>query len=87
MTRNPFPQIMTALGCFFLVNSAALYAVLHRSTAAEQALTPGEKNLGLAALAMPYALPFFASGAAGVLCVFLGISIATFRRFRGKRSG
>ena len=75
-------KIAMVLGCFFLVIAAALYIVLIRATAAEQALTPGEKSLGVAALAIPYALPFFALAAAGTLCIFLSLLIATIRRFR-----
>jgi hypothetical protein len=50
-------KIAVAIGCNLLVVSAALYIALQRETAAEQALSPGEDSLGVAAIGMMYGLP------------------------------
>jgi hypothetical protein len=62
--------------------SAALYIVLHRAAAAEQALSPGETSFGVAALGMMHWPPIIVAAAGGLLGLFLGMSALAFHRLR-----
>jgi len=65
-----------------LVLSAGAWLGLTISIAREQALTPGEKNLGVAVLGMIWGLPMLAFGTSGV-CVLLAHSVMfLYRRVR-----
>ena len=75
-------KIAVGMGCVLLVISAALYIVLQREAAAEQALSPGEESLGVAVIGMMYGLPMLATAVAGVLSVGLGICLWAFARRR-----
>jgi hypothetical protein len=52
------------------------------TTAREQALTPGEKNLGVAVLGMIWGLPMLAFGATGVCLLLVHSVVFLYRRFR-----
>jgi hypothetical protein len=56
------------------------------TTAREQALTPGEKNLGVAALFMFWGLPVLFFGAGGVCLLVVSITVFLYRKFSSQRS-
>jgi hypothetical protein len=70
MSRRPL--IFTSLVLFAL--ALILYIALEVSVAHEQALSPGEKSLGVAVLGMIFGIPMFLSAATGtVLLAFTGL--------------
>jgi hypothetical protein len=75
-------RIFLAAGGGLLFVSGALYLLFDRTAAAEQALSPGEKSLGVAVLAMLYLPPVLATAFAGLLCVLIGWSVLTVYRLR-----
>jgi hypothetical protein len=82
MIMKWFYRIAIAVGCGFLGLSVALYIVLDRAAAAEQAVSPGEDSFGVAVLAMMYGPSILATAAGGLLSLFLGMSVLTFQRLR-----
>ena len=75
-------RILLSAGCSLLVVSVALYGVLDRTAADEQALSPGEESLGVAVLGMLYLPPILLTAFGGLLCLLLGWSLLTAHRFR-----
>jgi hypothetical protein len=70
-----------------LISLAALSVLgLMLTTAREQALTPGEKNLGVAALFMFWSLPVLFFGAGGVSFLVVSTTIFLYRKFRSQSS-
>ncbi len=61
--------------------SIVLYVIMELSTRWEQARTPGEKNMGVAVLFMIWGIPTLISGAAGLLCLFVGAFTFAYERF------
>jgi hypothetical protein len=61
--------------------SAVLFVALELSSRWEQAKTPGEKNMGVAALSMAFGIPMVISGLAGLLCLIVSILMFVYRRF------
>ena len=55
-------------------------------TSREQALTPGEKNLGVAALFILWSLPVLFFGVAGVCFLLVSTSVFLYRKLRRPRS-
>jgi len=74
-------------GLFLLFLSALMWLGLVITTAHEQALTPGEKSLGVAALGILWGLPLVFFGAAGTCVLLFSFSVFLFRKFtqRSKR--
>jgi len=66
------PLIFTS--CVLLAISLILYVALEVSVAHEQALSPGEKSLGVAVLFMIFGIPMLLSAATGTaLLAFAGL--------------
>jgi hypothetical protein len=76
-----FRSKLFLLGVFLLFLAAVMWLALSLTTAHEQALTPGEKNLGVAALAMLFGLPLLFFGASGVGVLLLSIVLFLYRKF------
>ena len=70
------------IGVLLLVLSACAWLGLTISAAREQALTPGEKNLGVAALGIIWGLPMVAFGASGVCVLLVHSVVFLYQRFR-----
>jgi hypothetical protein len=70
------------IGALLLVLSLFAWLGLTISTAREQALTPGEKNLGVAVLGIIWGLPMLAFGASGVCVLLVHSVVFLYRRFR-----
>lgn len=70
------------VGCGLLLVSAALYIALDRAASAEQALSLGQKSLGVAALGMMYWPPILVTACLGLLALSLGTSVLAFHRLR-----
>ena len=70
------------IGALLLVLSACAWLGLTITTAREQALTPGEKNLGVAALGIFWGLPMLAFAATGVCLLLVHSVLFLYRRFR-----
>lgn len=79
MTRFGKKPLILA-GCLLVAVSAILYCALEISVAHEQALSPGEKSLGVAVLGMLLGIPMILSGAAGVLLLAFSGLRAAYRR-------
>jgi len=77
MLRN---RPLLFLGCALIAVSVILYFTLHVSAAPEQALSPGEKSLGIAVLGMIFGIPMVVTGAAGVLLLAFSALRAAYRR-------
>lgn len=77
-----FYRIPLGIGCGLMAASTALYVVLDRAASAEQALSPGEKSFGAAALGMMYWPPILALGFAGLLVLLVGMSVLAVHRLR-----
>ena len=73
---------LIGFGCGSLVLSLICYGLLSWTSAAEQARSPGEKDLGVAVLAMMFGLPALVLAAAGVLCLITGTCLWVFRKYR-----
>jgi hypothetical protein len=71
---------LVVLGILLVAISAILYLALEISVAREQALSPGEKSLGVAALGMLFGIPMILTGAAGVLFLAFSGLCAVYRR-------
>jgi hypothetical protein len=69
------------IGLFLLFLAALSVLGLMLTTAREQALTPGEKNLGVAALFMFWSLPVMFFGAGGVCFLVVSTTIFLYRKF------
>ena len=69
------------VGIVFAVISAVLYIALQISVTREQALSPGEKSLGVAALGMLFGIPMIIFGLGAIVCLAVGVSIAVRRKF------
>jgi hypothetical protein len=69
------------IGVLLLVLAACAWLGLTITTAREQALTPGEKNLGVAVLGMIWGLPMLAFGATGVCLLLVHSVVFLYRRF------
>ena len=82
LSVHPFSKATILLGCALLGMSLALGGWFYRLTAVEQALSPGEDSFGVAALAMFWVPPILATGAAGLLCLFFGVTIAAIVHLR-----
>jgi hypothetical protein len=66
--------------------SAMLYVVMELWTRWERAKTPGERNLGVAALFITFATPLCASASAGLICWGVAALIVASRRLRFRGS-
>jgi len=71
---------LVLVGILLVAISAILYLALEISAAREQALSPGEKSLGVAALGMLFGIPMILTGAAGVLFLAFSGLRAVYRR-------
>ena len=72
------PLVLT--GILLLAICAILYLALQVSVAHEQALSPGEKSLGVAVLGMLFGIPMMFCGAVGILLlVFSGLRAVSRR--------
>jgi hypothetical protein len=71
---------LVLVGILLVAISAILYLALEISAAREQALSPGEKSLGVAALGMLFGIPMILTGAAGVLFLAFSGFRAVYRR-------
>ncbi len=70
-----------SIGLGLLVLSVQFYVSFDRLAAAEQALTPGEKSLGVAALAMIHLPRILVTGASGLSIIGVGtLGWALYRR-------
>ena len=73
---------LIGIGCALLVLALLSYGLLLWTSAAEQARSPGEKDLGVAVLAMMFGLPALVLAAAGILCLATGTCVWLFRKYR-----
>ena len=78
LRRNP----LISFGCGALAAALVCFGLLSWSSTVEQARSPGEKDLGVAVLAMMFGVPALLLAAASILCLFTGICVWTFRRYR-----
>lgn len=78
MLRN---RPLLFFSCGLLALSVVLYLILALSTAHEQALSPGEKSLGVAVLGIMFGIPIMVTGATGVLLLTFSALRAVYRRF------
>lgn len=67
-------------GWVLLGLSGLFFLALEVSTWWEQSRTPGEKNLGVAALAIMFGLPMLACAAAGSLILLIAALASVYRR-------
>ena len=74
------------IGLFLLALAALSVFGLMLTTSREQALTPGEKNLGVAALFILWSLPVWFFGVAGVCFLLVSTSVFLYRKLRRPRS-
>ena len=63
------------LGVGLLTLSLLLSVLADRAISSEAALTPGEKNLGVAALGIMFGIPILALGAAGIVSLLVSVGI------------
>jgi len=68
------------IGCLLLAAAIGLYALLRWSISAEQARSPGEKDLGVAVLAMLFGIPVLL-GIAGLGFIVAGVCIWCYRKY------
>jgi hypothetical protein len=73
---------MMHTGFTLVAVSTIFYLALQVSAAREQALSPGEKSLGVAALGMVFGIPFIVTGAAGLGLLAFAALLAAYRRFQ-----
>jgi hypothetical protein len=73
------------IGILFLILAIAMWIALSLSTAHEQALTPGEKSLGVAALAMLLGVPALVFGSISVLCLIFSLAVAGYRKLASRK--
>jgi hypothetical protein len=71
---------LVLVGILLVAISAILYLALQVSAAHEQALSPGEKSLGVAALGMLFGIPMIFCGAVGILLLAFSGLRAVCRR-------
>ncbi|HWY67681.1 MAG TPA: hypothetical protein VNX88_03395 [Terriglobales bacterium] len=67
-------------GCVLVAASVILYVGLEISVAHEQALSPGEKSLGVAVLGMLLGIPMILTGATGAMMLAFCVLRAFYRR-------
>lgn len=63
------------LGVGLLALSLLLSVLADRAISSEAALTPGEKNLGVAVLGIMFGIPILALGAAGIVSLLVSVGI------------
>jgi hypothetical protein len=73
------------IGVMFSVLALLAYGALTLWIAHEQALTPGEKSLGVAILAMGFAIPLF-FGVIGFCSVVLSAGVVGYRKLVVEKS-
>jgi hypothetical protein len=69
------------LALFLLSLAAITYVALSVTTTHEQALTPGEKNYGVAVLAMLFGMPLLFFVASGLVALLLSGIVFLCRKF------
>ena len=69
------------LGVFLLFLAALTWVALSVTTTNEQALTPGEKNYGVAVLAMVFGIPLLFFLASGLVVLLLSGIVFLYRKF------
>jgi hypothetical protein len=69
------------LGVFLLFLAALTWVALSVTTTHEQALTPGEKNYGVAVLAMLFGIPLLFFLASGLVVLLLSGIVFLYRRY------
>jgi hypothetical protein len=67
--------------CFLLSLAAITWVALSITTTHEQALTPGEKNYGVAVLAMLFGIPLLFFVASGLVVLLLSGIVFLYRKF------
>src|SRR5690242_2161028 len=77
MLRN---RPLLFFGWALVAVSIILYLTLQVSTTHEQALSPGEKSLGVAVLGIMFGIPMIVTGAAGALLLTFCALRAVYRR-------
>lgn len=77
---------MFRIGALFSLLAMFAFGGLIFFTAREQSLTPGEKSLGVAALAMTFGFPVLFFGLIGLGSLFLSVVIVWYQGFRWKKS-
>jgi hypothetical protein len=79
MSRD-VPKVAALVGGAFAILALLLYMALQITSNWEQAQTPGEKSLGVAALGMLFGLPMLLCAGAAVLSFVVGLVIFPFSR-------
>jgi len=74
------------VGVSFLALALLSWVGLIVTTSHEQASTPGEKNLGVAALFIMWGLPTLFFLASGVCVLFVHLALSSYRRFSRPKS-
>jgi hypothetical protein len=78
LQKNPLIRI----GCLSIGAAFACFGLLNWSSSVEQATSPGEKDLGVAVLAMIFGIPAIFFGLAGLLCLVVGVCVWVHRSYR-----
>jgi hypothetical protein len=79
MSKSTHNKLLLA-GVALTFVSVVLYALLEIAAGKEQALSLGEKSLGVAALGMMFGIPILATGTAGILCLACGSAMLLYRK-------
>ena len=79
MSRD-VPKVAALLGGAFGVLAILLYAALQVTSNWEQAKSPGEKSLGVAALGMLFGLPMLLCAGVSLLSFVVGLVTLPFSR-------
>jgi hypothetical protein len=81
-----FRSSLFRIGLLFLILAIVMWVGLSLSTAHEQALTPGEKSLGVATLAMLFGVPTLVFGSISLVCFVLSLAAVGYRKLAAKRN-
>ena len=79
--KRDFGREARVAGWVLLGLSGLLFIALEVSTRWEQSQTPGEKNMGVAALAIMFGVPMLVCAAAGALVLLIGNVASAYRHF------
>ena len=73
-------------GLFLLFLSALMWLGLLITTAREQALTPGERSLGVAGLFILWMMPLVLFAASGLCVLLVSIGLFLYRRYSERKA-
>lgn len=87
-TNQPrfFRSRLFLTGLSLLLLAAMMVLGLVITTAREQALTPGERSLGVAALAILWMMPLLLFAASGVVISITSVSMFLYRKYNQRKA-